>query len=518
MFLLFLTLPLLAQDLAGIAKTLRRAVDKATYEQGAYQAARTLAGFEGSEAMRLRLELFDSKLKTYRGVFLRDWFYSGMKNARTPEEGELLARAAADRKRSDLQRILCLRALASSDAKAPSALLLDRFFDKAPPRVRREWQHTLGVLLAENRLTSPKNTKGDPAKLAEKVRARLRKAGPPYRGFAALEPAPPELALLQKAAASAHDPFDRAEAIRILGDKSEAEGFLPIVPRALSSGHCGERTAVLETVVKRRFWGAAPFLIKALEKEAHGEKGRFLTDLGNTLMLLTRQQFGYDPRAWKRWWENEGEAFLKKALTQSNYGPARNHSVTGLVAASRKGGTETVASFFGLPVDSRRVSILVDGSGSMRIFKIGDRTGAEAGALELDRYFDRLDPSAKFNLGIVGPEGVVPAFQRMQLIGPRTRAKAQGFLQSWDYSSTSALFDALVEAQEKPEVDTIVLITDGGSSSGSHQFAGHMLERLGQEYLRTGVRIHTICVGTDRPKIKFLQDLARLTGGLSLSP
>jgi len=517
-FLLLLAVPLLAQDLAGVAKTLRRAVDKTTYEQGAYQAARTLAGFDGPEAMRLRLDLFDSKLKTYRGVFLRDWFYTGMKTARTSEEGELLARAAADRKRSDLQRILCLRALASSEAPAPAALLLDRSFDKAPPRVLREWQGALGVLLAENRLTPAKNAEGDRAKLAGKVRARLRKAGPPYRGFAALEPSPPELALLRKAAASARDPFDRAEAIRILGAKGGAEDFLPLVPRALASGHCGQRTAVLETVVESRFWGAAPALIHALDEEDRGEKGRFLTDLGNTLMLLTHQQFGYDPRSWKRWWDKEGEAFLKKAPTQSNYGPARKGPVTGLVAASRKGGTETVASFFGLPVDSKRVSILVDGSGSMRIFKIGDTTGAEAAALELDRYLEAIDPSAKFNLAMVGPEGAVPAFPRMQLAGSRTRSKAQAFLQAWDFSSTSALFDALVEAQEAPEVDTILLISDGGSSSGSHQFAGHMLERLGQEYRRTGVRIHTVCVGTDRPKIKFLQDLARLTGGRSLTP
>ncbi|MFQ5750312.1 MAG: hypothetical protein ACE5H3_12800, partial [Planctomycetota bacterium] len=499
----------------GIASTLRRAVDKATYEQGAYQAARALAGFDGPEAMRLRLELFDSKLKTYRGVFLRDWFYSGMKKARTPEEGGLLARAAADRKRSGLQRILCLRALASSEAKAPAALLLERSFDKAPAAVRREWQHTLGVLLAENRLTAGK---GQQEKLEARVRARLRQAGPPYRGFAVLEPTRPGLDLLRKAARSARDPFDRAEAIRILGAQGGAEDLLPLVPRALSSGHCGERTAVLETVVQSRFWGAAPFLIQALEKEIQGEQGRFLTDLGNTLMLLTHQQFGYDPRTWKRWWEKEGETFLKKAPTQSNYGPARDHPVTGLVAAPRKGGGETVASFFGLPVDSKRVSILVDGSGSMRIFKLGDKTSAEAAAFELDRYLEALDPSAKFNLAMVGPEGAVPAFDRMQLIGPRTRTKTRDFLKSWAFSSTSALFDALVEAQEAPEVDTILLISDGGSSCGSHQFAGHMLERLELEYRRTGVRIHTVCVGTDRPKIKFLQDLARITGGRSLTP
>jgi len=69
------------QDLGEIARVLRAADDKAAYEKGAYEAARTLAGMAGTGAMRLRLELFDGKLETWRGVYLRDWFYTGMRKA-----------------------------------------------------------------------------------------------------------------------------------------------------------------------------------------------------------------------------------------------------------------------------------------------------------------------------------------------------------------------------------------------------------------------------------------------------
>ena len=106
-----------APSFEEIADKLRKSADKESYEAGAVDAAKALAELRTVEAMQLRLELFDARMDTYRGVNLRDWFYSGMQKAATREEGDLLAAAAGDAKRSALLRTLCLRALEASHAE-----------------------------------------------------------------------------------------------------------------------------------------------------------------------------------------------------------------------------------------------------------------------------------------------------------------------------------------------------------------------------------------------------------------
>ncbi|MHC4381202.1 MAG: hypothetical protein ACYSU1_08975 [Planctomycetota bacterium] len=116
------------QQLDELADTLSAATDKTSYEDGAYDAARQLADLRSAEAMELRLDLFEKKMDTYRGVYLREWFYSGYLKASSEEEGNLMAEAAADRRRSDWHRILLLRSLArcSVTIDAPSVPCLPK--------------------------------------------------------------------------------------------------------------------------------------------------------------------------------------------------------------------------------------------------------------------------------------------------------------------------------------------------------------------------------------------------------
>ena len=75
------------QDLEDLATRLRGAVDKSTYDGNrAYTAAKELVELRSADAMKLRLELYDARWSTYRGVYLRDWFYSGMQRAASPAE------------------------------------------------------------------------------------------------------------------------------------------------------------------------------------------------------------------------------------------------------------------------------------------------------------------------------------------------------------------------------------------------------------------------------------------------
>lgn len=487
---------------------LERADDKVGYEAGAYTAARDLAGLKGVEAMALRLRLFDGKLETYRGVYLRDWFYSGMQKYEGIEEAALLVEAAASKRSSELLRVLALRALALGTSPAPAHELLDKDFLRAPPAVRHEWQLALGTLHAQGRLDFAKLRAKDPARL---VRELLLEAAPDLSGLL-LGPnlAREDLLAAVAAASDCREPGTLAELLRALTDRGDAGGsvLLPLIELGLSSPECGPRTAALDAAVRGQIWEAAPALIRALEAEAAGANGRFLRELGDTLAQLTGQRLGWSPATWRRWWDGAGAEWLARA---------RAGEIQPAAGGPASGEERTEAVVFGIPVDSKRLIILVDGSGSMLADKLGERTCAEAAAAELESFLGQLTEDARFELIVIGDEPH-PAFGRLSPATRQARAKAVEFLRSFDFGGTSALYDVLVHAQRLPEADTIVLISDGGGSSGSHQFAGHMLEGLRREHRRSGVRIHGICVGKDAPKVRFMTDLAKMTGGIMAQP
>ena len=76
------------------------------------------------------------------------------------------------------------------------------------------------------------------------------------------------------------------------------------------------------------------------------------------------------------------------------------------------------------------------------------------------------------------------------------------------------MYDVLLLAQQDHGIDTLVFVSDGGGSWGSYAFAPHMLDGLQLAYERSGVRIHTICVGKSAPKARFMEQLAGLTRGI----
>jgi hypothetical protein len=501
--LILALLPAPQQGLDGIADTLRAARDRTTYEQGAYQAARELAGMRSVEAMELRLELFDEKWDTYRGVYLRDWFYSGFLRAEGLEEGTLMAEAAADRRRSEWQRILLLRALERSEATATAAVMLEGKLVKGKEELGRAWSAALGAMAAEGRLVDP------PAE--EELLAAIRKAGAPYRGLAPWKTLDAEaIGWLADAAAKAKDPGDRAEALRILGERPEDEAraaFLRTAPAALLDEDLGPQVAVMATALSHRHLRLAPALIQALEAVPKRDHPlRLQHDLGSTLRRLTGQGFGDDGAAWRRWWEAAGEAWLEKVEGGEGGGE------TGTAGES-----DTVSRFFGLEVHSTRVAILVDGSGSMSSSQLGAVSCAEAAAAEAERFLAGLGKDAMVQAVVIEQEPRF-ALKKTAKASSGNRDRIAGFLRGRDYRSTSALYDALEAVQMDPSIDTILLISDGGSSAGRHQYDGHVLDSALRLHRRTGVRIDAILVTDSDRHAELLRDLAAGTGGRMVKP
>jgi hypothetical protein len=500
---------LLVQEpsLAEIDVKLRKAVDRDSYEAGAVDSARALAAMRNVEAMELRLELFDEKWSTYRGAFLRDWFYSGMQRAETREEADLLVRAAADKKRSEWQRVLCLRALEQCAAQVDGELLFDPAFASAPDEVRRAWQAAAGACLSAARAEFDK-----PAG-ASAARAALLETGAPFLGLARLPDwTAEEIAAVGKAAEGAKNPGDRALALRTAGaNPAGSAAFVKAARVALRREECGPRAAAIETAGAHHAIELVPDLIAFLEAEAKRGGGRFVHDAAESLRRITGLPFGPKPEMWRHWWIKEGAAWLERSRAEAD-GRGAGEGV------ARQAESDTMAArFFGLPVDSFRIAIVVDGSGSMSASKLGALATVEAAAREVEKFCTALPRDAVFQVWIVETKPTA-AFKKAMPANAAQRAKGMDFLRKRAYRSTSSVVEAIESASLDPDIDTIVFVGDGGSSAGKHASDEHVLEALRHNYARTGVRIHTILVTDNTAHEDLMQDLAGATGGRTAKP
>lgn len=501
-----------APGFAEIAAKLRAAVDRESYEAGAADCARTLAGMRTPEAMALRLELFDARLTSYRGVFLRDWFYAGMTQAQSLEEARLLALAAEDSKRSALQRELCLQALASAPAPVAGELLFDRSFLRAPDPVRRAWQEAAGAALARDRVQFAKPAAGGGAGgAAAAARELLLAAGAPFLGHALLEDwTEEEQSAVVKAARTAKDPADRAEALRVLATRrAEPALFAAAAGEAWRREERAPRAAALAAAIEFDAYETVPALLNFLEAEAEEDTARWTTEIATALRLLTGLPFGPQPKAWRQWWTQEGPAWLE--ARRAGTAPAPRPDLRG-------SGSNTMAgNFFGLTVDSNRVAIVVDGSGSMSSSRFGEVSTVEAAGREVMKFCAQLPAGAVFQLWVV-ETAPVPCFPQSAPTSRSNLEKAAQFLRSRPYKGTSAVVDALEAAMLDPEIDTIIFVGDGGSSAGRHQNDDFVLAAALRLHRRHGVRVHTVLVTDSRAHEKFMQALAAGTGGRMVRP
>ncbi|MBC8370733.1 MAG: hypothetical protein H8E25_12115 [Planctomycetes bacterium] len=499
-----------AQSLNEIESTLIASVDKSTYENGAYSAARTLADNRSADAMRLRIKLFDTKYTTYRGVYLRDWFYTGYTKSNTRQEGDLMLVAAASKKQSAWHRILLLRGIELSKVQVSGDLLLNKNFLKDDD-ICRAWQQCAGVLLKESRIdfSDVKASRGQSAK--DKLLDLFNKAGAPYYGYAYLDQlSPAQLQQLVRTATEAKDPSDRAIAIRVLLQQDPSNtNILPIALSTFNDQDSGPRTAVLDSMIENEIFSAVPTLISLLKAEVAAFPdlpNRYIPDIGNALRKLTGITFGDSPEMWRDWWQKGGKEWLatvKKGSVKTE-------------AASQKD-AHTVSKFFGIPVNSNNVAILVDGSGSMSSSYLRGETCAAAAAIEVDNFLKSQPKKVMFNVAAIEPT-IEFGFKKMMANSSKNRAKALKFLKSRSYRSTSALFDALEAAALNPGIDTVLLVSDGGSSAGKHQYPGHTLEAYKRLYLRTGLRVHSVLVTDSNKHAGFLSNLSAISGGRMVQP
>ena len=486
-----------AQDWKPIAEELERAQDG--YDVS--RASKSFAEVRDPRAMEARLEIFADKMEIRGGVHLRDWLYSGMIRAESAEELEPLLEAAADRKTEPLLRITCLRAVRRGEATATATALLDKSFRKLDGELLRAWQNTAGSLLAHDRLAFDRKAS------AEDVRTALIDAGMPFLGHRWVLPNDEELAAMRLGAAKSKSAADRAQLLHVLAAHVRASDatralWLARVEQAVRSTASAERVAAWQSALDGRGFEAVPHLIRGLERAASEAPSRHVADYAAALRLLTGQQFGSEADRWQRWWKEDGFDWLSKAIQLDK--------LPGAPTSSDE--EDTVSAFFGIPLDSMRVGFVLDGSGSMNDPLDDGRRCADAAVEEFETFLERYPDAASMQLRLIVRESQGP-FDEAVPANKKNRKKALDYLRRFDFGPASAMYDVLLETQNDPEIDTLVFVSDGGGSWGSYAFAPHMLDGLQLAYERTGVRIHTICVGKSANKARFMEQLADMTRG-----
>jgi len=248
--------------------------------------------------------------------------------------------------------------------------------------------------------------------------------------------------------------------------------------------------------------------------------------VGDLLALLTGQRFGTEADGWRRWWEENRPAYASGARVLA----------PGAGSAAPEGARSSgEASYYGIPVESRRVLFVIDVSGSMNRPGGTDPklTKADEAKRELLRCIRTLEPPSAF--GLFAFSDLVKKW-RPGIVKAEAPAKedARKWIDALDADGCTNTYGALDEAIRASAADprnnmgadyglfadTIFLLTDGGPTTPAGKPADAK-GRLESERVLEGVRewnrekrvaIHCIGVG---PEINasFLGTLAAENGG-----
>jgi hypothetical protein len=265
-------------------------------------------------------------------------------------------------------------------------------------------------------------------------------------------------------------------------------------------------------------WRAA--VVPLLFERLAAEDGRLRLDLADALAALTGKDLGWDADLWRAWWAQHGATFDPGPRPAARGGPLRR---TAAAPPSDADETRTV-SFFRLPVLSRRAAFLLDCSGSMR--EPLERGGAAAGTKwdlacdEVLRTVGAAGEACAFDVFLYRYPSEYPpkpflarALGRLKQATPAAVEAARTWLAREEAKGWGAFSDAFDLLLADDEIDTVFFLSDGRPSRGRYDREERLLDELERANRFRRVVVHTVLVGTSGADRRFLQDLARRTGG-----
>ncbi len=218
---------------------------------------------------------------------------------------------------------------------------------------------------------------------------------------------------------------------------------------------------------------------------------------------LTKTELPSDPAVWKDWWKANGEDFAA-----GRYSPQERKDV--------KGPGRT--TFYGVPVVSSRVCVVIDRSGSMK-----QQGRYDVACRELKKLIEELPDGARINMVFFGATQSCFSVTPTRVLDRASRKEALAFVDHQNFEAGTDLYAALEKAISfvgSPETgrlredgpDTIIVLSDGQATVGrlvDDELVARVIARR-SHWLRPA--IHTVTLSSEAKSLKMLADF---TGGVS---
>jgi hypothetical protein len=215
------------------------------------------------------------------------------------------------------------------------------------------------------------------------------------------------------------------------------------------------------------------------------------------LQMFSGRKDKRNPAAWRAWADELADDWAPETqFTETDVG-------------------ERSVAFVGLPILSKRVTFLVDFSGSLWEKRDSGKTRKSVADVELRRALESLPEDALFN---VMPYTDDPHPWKKALV-PATKKNVQKAISDFEKSKNSGrgdFWDAALAALEDPDVDTIVVLTDGAPTGDSHWNLGLITELFGERNRFRRVTVDALLVDTSRGLQRYWEQLCAASGGRCL--
>lgn len=199
-------------------------------------------------------------------------------------------------------------------------------------------------------------------------------------------------------------------------------------------------------------------LVERMEKES---SLRLRWRIVFALQRLSGSDLDLKPAIWRQWAEGLTDAWR----------PATDGA-----APKRERKEQGTTVVMGLPVLSERVAILVDFSGSTWEKRADGKTRKQVLDGELASALEQLTPQTKFNL-IPYTNAPIPWEKALVPASKENVARALEFFGKCNASGKGNVWDAFELAFADPEVDTILVLTDG-APTGGHRWHLELMKEL----------------------------------------
>ena len=282
-------------------------------------------------------------------------------------------------------------------------------------------------------------------------------------------------------------PRVRAAAVRLFEGPGER------LRGALADEHSCVRMAAVGALAARRDSAGARALVARLGLE---ERSRIRERILGELRSLSGLRHGSDPRPWSDWARGLEPGWRPSPTLDRAERPA----------------TRTHAGLSTVPLSSDRFVMLVDFSGSLWAPRPDGRRRKDLLDVQVPQLLMRMPASSRFNLV---PYATRPSPWKERLVEATARNKrsASRAFERCNLTGKGDLWGALQDQLADPEVDTILVVTDGAPTGGDCWDLGLLGELLEEECRWSSITVDMVLIDGSPGLHSRWREITSRTGG-----